>query len=202
MAVSNVARWVRGALAYGSSISQAELARALGKRLRRDYDRSMVQKMAGGDSKVSAEEMLAIEGNYRVPGTGQALSKVATVPEISWVSAGKLADTGEPVPTDEAKTHWIADLGAGDYFALRVVGDSMDRVSPDGSVIIVDRADRELVPGKYYVFSLRGEATFKTWEPRPPHFAPYSTNHSNKPEFLGKRDFIVVGRVRRTLLDL
>ena len=32
----------------------------------------------------------------------------------------------------------------------------MDRVSPDGSIIVVDRNHRDLIHGRYYVFSVRG----------------------------------------------
>ena len=37
----------------------------------------------------------------------------------------------------------------------------MDRVSPDGSIIVVNKAERELMNGRPYVFSLRGETTYK-----------------------------------------
>lgn len=123
------------------------------------------------------------------------------VPLISWVSAGRLTDaavddTGDHVP--------VAGLGRGEFLALRVIGDSMDRVSPDGSIIIVDRTAREPVNGRYYVFSIRGEATFKVFRSGDPaYLAPHSTNPENRPIFIkGKRDLQVVGRVRRTILDL
>jgi len=125
------------------------------------------------------------------------------VPVLSWVSAGQLAE-GESTPSGEGKTIPVAGLSRGDYFALRVVGDSMDRYSPEGSFIIVNRAETKLVPGKPFVFGLRGEATYKLWRPGPPpRLAPYSTNPANEPIFPDqKRKVFVVGRVRRTILDL
>jgi phage repressor protein C with HTH and peptisase S24 domain len=100
----------------------------------------------------------------------------------------------------------FADLGRGEWFALRVEddADSMDRVSPPGSIIIVNKADRQLRSGRFYVFSLDGETTFKMWQDGDaPYLAPYSTNPLHKPLFIGKRrNFDVIGRVKRTVLDL
>jgi SOS-response transcriptional repressor LexA len=128
---------------------------------------------------------------------------VASVPLLSWVSAGKLADAHSQIPVEDVPLLAFADLGRGDFFALRVSGDSMDRVSPDGSVIVVNRAERNLVAGRAYVFAVRGETTYKLWHADPVYLAPYSTNPSNQPIFLKKRrDLYVIGRVRRTVLDL
>ena len=81
----------------------------------------------------------------------------------------------------------------------------MDRLSPDGSVIIVNQADRTLVAGRAYVISRRGEATFKLWRSDPPRFAPCSTNPVHEPVFVKSKEAaqgMVVGRVKRTVLDL
>jgi len=86
---------------------------------------------------------------------------VVRVPVLSWVSAGRLADASTQVPAGDAPLVPIADLRPGEYFALKVSGDSMDRVSPDGSVIVIDRGDRQLKDGKFYVFAIGGETTFK-----------------------------------------
>jgi hypothetical protein len=70
-------------------------------------------------------------------------------------------------------------------------------------VIIVNRADRELKAGNCYVFALRGDTTFKIWQPEPARLEPHSTNPVHKTVFIRKnRDFEVVGRVKRTMLDL
>jgi SOS-response transcriptional repressor LexA len=125
------------------------------------------------------------------------------VPVISWVSAGRLADPQSPVPLEDAKWMSFNDLPVGDYFGLRVKGDSMDRVSPEGSVIIVNRREREKTIGKAYVFAVRGETTYKVWRNEPERLAPFSTNPANEPIFPRKdADYEVIGRVRRTVLDL
>lgn len=128
---------------------------------------------------------------------------IARVPLISWVSAGDLADAESRVPLDDVPMLAVADLGRGNFFALRVEGDSMDRLSPPGSIIIVNRADRELMPARSYVFSVRGETTYKRWQPDPDRIEPYSTNPAHQAIFIKRhRDLAVVGRVWRTVLDL
>ena len=126
------------------------------------------------------------------------------VPLISWVSAGKLAHPGEQIPVEDVKMLAFADLGRGEFFALTVEGDSMDRLSPDGSVIVVNRAEREPIAGKPYVFWHRTEGTtYKLWHANPDYLAPHSWNGGHTPIFFKKRrDLEIVGRVRRTLLDL
>lgn len=108
------------------------------------------------------------------------------------------------MPVEDVPLLAFADLGRGEFFALRVEGDSMDRWSPDGSVIVVNRADREPVNGKAYVFFHKTEGTtYKLWHAEPEYLEPHSTNPANKPIFIKrKKDLEVVGRVRRTVLDL
>ncbi len=50
---------------------------------------------------------------------------------------------------------------------------------------------------------MRGETTYKMWHAEPAYLAPYSTNPANQPIIVTrKRDLNVIGRVRRTVLDL
>jgi SOS-response transcriptional repressor LexA len=129
--------------------------------------------------------------------------EIVSVPLLSWVSAGQLTDATSQIQVEDVPLLAFADLGRGEFFALQVQGDSMDRISPDGSTIVVNRADRELVTGRCYVFSVRGATTYKRWNAEPPYLAPYSTNPTHQPVFIRRlRDMEVVGRVRRTMLNL
>ncbi len=84
-----------------------------------------------------------------------------SVPLISWVQAGNwesIIDTlavgeGERIETTyKAKKH---------TYALRVQGDSMESMFPDGCIIIVEPEDNPL-PGQYVIVRQNGdEATFK-----------------------------------------
>lgn len=201
---SNIAQWVAAAMAHADNMSQAELGRRLAGRLRTGFDRSKVQKMLADLREVSAEEMLAIEEITGYPAPAEARTSLVPVPLVDWVSAGKLAELSSQLPFEKIPLLAFADLGHGDFFATKVKGDSMDRISPEGSIIIVDRNDKQLVSGKCYVFSIKGETTFKMYQSDdPPYLAPYSTNPINKPIFPKKKnDWEIVGRVKRTLLDL
>lgn len=125
------------------------------------------------------------------------------VPIVSWVSAGQLMEAGEIVPEDDEWVH-TSGLRGSRYFATRVRGDSMDRYSPEGSVIIVDAEDRDPKPGKAYVFSVDGETTYKLYEDDPViRLEPHSTNPFHKPIFpKDLRRLAVIGRVVRSMLDI
>ncbi|RWB29621.1 MAG: transcriptional regulator [Mesorhizobium sp.] len=125
------------------------------------------------------------------------------VPVISMVSAGNLRDQPGVTSSDIERWIHVADVPAGDWIALGVDGDSMNRIAPDGSTILVNRADDRLIDGKYYVFSLGGgEATFKRYKREPkPLLQPFSTNpdHVSIP---ATDDLYVFGRARRVITDL
>jgi SOS-response transcriptional repressor LexA len=201
---ANIAQWVAAAMQFADDMSQAELARRLETRLRVGFDRSKVQKILKGTRAVSADEMLAIEEVTGFPAPAEARSALVPVPLVDWVSASKLSDIASQLPVEKVPLLAFADLGQGDFFATRVVGDSMDRLSPEGSIIIVDRNDKQLVGGKCYVFAHKGETTFKMYQADdPPYLAPYSTNPANKPIFPKKKaEWEIIGRVKRTVLDL
>lgn len=126
----------------------------------------------------------------------------ARAPIISWVSAGQLHEAVDLSAAHEGHTIPVGGLGNGEYFGLTVSGDSMNRVSPEGSIIIVDANDRELQAGQPYIFSIRGEATYKRWQPSPPRLEPDSWLPHDTIFLDGTNAMFVVGRVRRTMLDL
>lgn len=144
---------------------------------------------------------------FRDPGSDVAsdsdepIGAIRQMPMISTVAAGQLADPSAPIE-GEFITLEIGGLPAGDYFATTVEGDSMDRISPPGSIIVVDRSDRDLLPGRRYVFARRGKTTFKRYERDPvPRLVPESTNPSHDQIFpRSDEEWDVVGRVRMTML--
>lgn len=125
---------------------------------------------------------------------------VFAVPVLSMVSAGELMRDDL---SDEALAMLrVSDLPPGDWIALKVQGDSMDRISPPESVILVNRKDQRLVPNALYVIAdEEGNATYKRYRPGPPaRFEPVSTNTNLEPIF-PQHDPKIIGRVRRTILD-
>lgn len=126
------------------------------------------------------------------------------VPHISWVSAGTFAASDAVMPTDDFDKIVVADLPPGDWVALTVKGDSMDRISPDGSVILVNRRDKRLVHNACYIVQDgEGGATYKRYRHGPMRFEPVSTNPVHEPIFPDS-DYppAIFGRVGRSYLNL
>lgn len=119
---------------------------------------------------------------------------------ISWVSAGKLLR--DDVAEDILDVLVATALPKGEWIALRVDGDSMDRISPPGSVIFINTKDKRLIANALYVIADEdGNATYKRYRPGPPpRFEPVSTNGNLEPIF-PENEPAIIGRVRRTMLD-
>lgn len=130
----------------------------------------------------------------------------SVVPLLSWVSAGKLAEVDTVVNIDSKRHISVAALPAGDWIALEVRGDSMDRVAADGSLILVNRLDDRLKDEAFYVFATTdtGDATFKRYRAGTRsngRLQPFSTNpdHETIPITEAMK---CIGRVRRVITDL
>lgn len=165
------------------------------------------------DAAIAMGKVLGVNGQWIFDGKGpkaptpsksQEPQKVTEVPLLDHVAAGRLTAPDSQIPLWEVPLLEFANLGAGDFFALRVNGTSMDRLSPDGSIILVNRRDRALISGKCYIFSVKGEVTYKRWQGGDPAYLdPYSTDASHRPIFVRrKQDLDVIGRVVKTVLDL
>lgn len=167
----------------------------------RDYTYRSAQKYAKA-FKTTAEWLMDGEREEEDLGPQQAREAVL----LSWVGAGQLGPVA-PIESIEAVGRIAVDrLPPGDWVALQVEGSSMDRIAVDGSTIIVNRRDKRLVSGKFYVFIAKdGEATFKRYRANPARYAPYSTDPDEEPiypELEPERDWQVFGRVHRVLTDI
>lgn len=133
-------------------------------------------------------------------------SPIIRAPLLSWVSAGALVKPDVTV-IDLSHVKWVAAIGLkpGDWIALRVEGDSMDRISPPDSIIFVNLKDRRLVPNACYVIEdvETGGTTYKRYRPDPDRWEPVSQNKKHKALILDEgRSPRIIGRVKRTVLDL
>jgi len=128
-------------------------------------------------------------------------STAVLIPVISTVAAGQLADPETQI-TGDFPTITLSGLEPGDYFATEVEGTSMNRISPPGSTIIVNRRETELIRGRRYIFSRRGKTTYKKYETNPARLEPETTDPEANPTIFPRSDdeWIVIGRVRVTLL--
>jgi len=122
---------------------------------------------------------------------------IVRAPLISWVEAGELSDVTDPYRAGDAEEWVPISHRHENLIALRVKGDSMNLVAPEGSVIIVDLNDRDPMDGKHYVFKHGDRATFKTYRIGPPAcLQPQSSDPDYGP--ISPQDgFEIVGRVIR-----
>ncbi len=133
---------------------------------------------------------------------GHGSVSLVMVPLVSWVSAGDLAAPDVAIDFDDVPRLAFTDLPPGDWIALDVSGDSMNRISPHGSRILANRRDRRLVPNACYVIALEsGEATYKRYRPDPDRFEPVSTNIDHEPIF-PEGPMRIIGRVKRSIIDM
>lgn len=149
--------------------------------------------------KVTLDWLLRGKG----PGPGEEIPEVSSsvdIPIISWVSAGDLQR--DDLSDEQIGSLTFGPLDKGDWIALRVKGDSMDKVSPPDSIILVNRADKKLVPNACYVIDDgEGYATYKRYRPSPDRFEPVSMNENHHPIFPENMPTII-GRVWRSILEM
>jgi len=119
---------------------------------------------------------------------------------ISWVAAGGMAEVIDNFEPGDAED-WI-DYPAkhSKIIALKVRGNSMNRISPEGSIIIVDLLQREMSANRLYVVKIGDDATYKRYRDNPPRLEPESTE-SHDTIFLGGEEVQPIGRVIRTMID-
>ncbi len=132
-----------------------------------------------------------------------APAMVARLPLVSWVAAGNWADAIDNFQPGDAET-WIETtrhVGAS-AFALRVRGDSMEPLCPNGAVIVVD-PEREADNGSLVVVRLEddAEATFKklVMEGGRRFLAPINPRY---PVLEVDGPAVICGVVRQILIDL
>lgn len=206
--VSDLARRIQERLdALGKSPRSASLEAGGSSDLLRGVLRGRVKSLKG-DNATKLAEVLGVSVEWLLTGQGSApahnparLGARVDVPLISWVSAGKMSF---PDISDEIIGHvQEGDLDPeGDWIALKVVGDSMDRISPPESIIFVDRSDKVLVPNACYVISNGdGEATYKRFRSNPMRFEPVSTNPAHEPIY-PRQEPLIVGRVKKSTIQM
>jgi SOS-response transcriptional repressor LexA len=154
-----------------AGISQRELARRSG------LSQQLISKLENGLVESTTEvfplaEALAVDARWLATGRGEMLARggdsekpsaSAYVPLISWVAAGNWRELAEPgSPDEEPRLIPVTCRVSRSAYALKVQGDSMEPVFPNGSIIIVDPAG-DARQGAYVVMRLDDakEATFK-----------------------------------------
>lgn len=132
-------------------------------------------------------------GNDDPPYVPEGAQPVTPIPLLGDVPAGNWREavrkTHHFIPAPEAGIPKSA-------YALKVVGDSMDKVVRDGATIIIDPTDLDLFDRSYFVVRNRdGETTFKQYLDGPARLVPCSTNPEHKTTLLGSEELTILGRV-------
>jgi SOS-response transcriptional repressor LexA len=127
---------------------------------------------------------------------------VTDVPKVSWVSAGELTEQAGVERLTDFPTVAAIDLPDGEWIALEVEGNSMNKISPPGSIIFVNLKDKRLAHNACYVIADEtGAATYKRYrQNEKPPFQPVSYDKIDAPIFQGQ--VTVVGRVRRSIINM
>lgn len=180
----------------------SDVSLALAEKLR--DQRRMAEQLAAqriAVARANAQARLQSKSTGADPSKYSDKPQLIDVPLVSWVSAGKMSFPD--VSEDMVEILRVSDLEpAADWIALRVVGDSMDRISPPESIIFVDRSDKVLVPNACYVISNGdGEATYKRFRSNPMRFEPVSTNPAHEPIY-PTREPLIVGRVKKSTIEM
>ncbi len=117
------------------------------------------------------EDLVAPEGRAAEPVLRAPIVDVSELDDLDRVAAE--APHGS-APLDEPVAHAVA---------VPLLDNSMDRVAPLGSLLVIDRDDRRLADGEIYLVRHGGRFLCRRWRARPPALMPDSveTGHPELP---------------------
>ena len=115
------------------------------------------------------------------------------IPLISWSVLSHLTETNSFYSPAQAEELIVTPPNSRNFIALRIQGDSMGKIAPDESIIIVDLSDRLLQSGRYYVFNHYGDTMFKQFHDEPARLEDDNTNSCAT--IFYSDDIRVIGRV-------
>lgn len=160
-----------------------------------------VTEMLKGERRIQQQEMFKLAQwlglsddddkpeHYRPDGamSVKSIPLLGEVPGGPWREAVRKSHHSIPAP--EAGMPESA-------YALKVTGDSMDKIVGDGATIIIDPEDKDLFDKWLYVVrNGDGEVTFKQYRERPARLVPCSHNPAHLVIAVTDRDYEIVGRV-------
>jgi repressor LexA len=151
--------------------------------------------------KIQHHEMIAIERalaakRAEMEGTDSGAFDTTPLPKIPLLGDVPAGSPQEAIEIS-GKWHPVTDPDTPPRaYALRIKGDSMDKLVPDGATITVDPDDRDLWDGAQYVVRTQdGEATFKEYHANPARLVPLSNNPAHTAIKLGDEPIEILGRV-------
>lgn len=198
-----IARVTQRAKELGLSMRKVSLLSGHGPDLVRDWTRPGKAVLPRLDSIQKIAQVLNVSAGWLAFGekASENNSESIQIPIISWVAASPFAETGFIEHQANAARISVQGLKPATYFALTVHGDSMNRVAPEGTTIVVNASAKELLPRKFYIFQKGEKATFKRFMSNPDRLEPYSTNPLHEAMSIDE-ETVVIGQVVRVITDL
>jgi SOS-response transcriptional repressor LexA len=179
-------RWIDG-----GKVTQKEVADELGVKPPR------INEVLNGKRKIQPREMPVLA--HYLDMTKTTNSTVRQIKRIGLVPAGSLREA-------LAEATGVLDVSASlpsGVFALKVDGESMNKVAPFGADVIVDPDDKSLFAGDLYVVGDgAGDVTFKRFMQDPARLVPMSDDPSFTDIALGSQPVEIIGRVVSVALGL
>ena len=169
------------------------------------WEKGQIPKRTLWSSIAEAAKVSPAEFFYGIESDeGSEKADLIRVPVVSRLAASHFDDVSYVLTEEDVERYTHERLPPGDWIAFYVVGDSMNRVAPDGSMALVNRNARELLNEQYYAVALTsGGATFKRFRSPPRRLEPDSTNGSHATIFFDSPEEIdVIGRVERIVNNL
>lgn len=216
--------WLKSALDH-AHIGQAPLSRKLTAEIGRNIDRAAVNKMVKGGRGISADELLAIAKITGYPAPTSTPNEIADLGDANvkvtikgFVQAGSWSENEEWSGDDwtDIQIAPVPEYPGIKLNACRVRGDSMDKVYPEGTVLVwinIIEAMEAPQSGKRYIVrqerndGAEYETTVKTYVEN--STGKWLMAESNNPEFQGPiklangtADTVqIIGRVVRSIRE-
>ena len=123
---------------------------------------------------------------------------IQSVPIISWIDAESVLSPRQKYDFKEKTNGYVpVTYQRKTLFALPIVNNIMERVAPEGSLIVVDFNEKILIPNGYFVVRHNGKVLFRKFENKPRRLEPDSS-YLYKTVFI-KQKIDVIGRVIQIL---
>lgn len=168
--------------------------------------RSQASRILSGEQRMRLDEVPVLaavlevselEILYRAGLWNGTRPPIVTAPLLSSVEAGNFAETPPEQPPRRDRSI-LVEYFRPTVFALEVKGDSMNKVAPEDSIVVVDYMARDVNDGDLCVVRRYGEATFKRYreDAHGKRLEPDSTNPRHTPIFATEDEPIeIIGQV-------
>jgi transcriptional regulator with XRE-family HTH domain len=182
-----------------ASMSQVELANKVG------LSQAQIQRLEAGDRSLKIETLEKIAAALCVD-LSEVIFKSQPFP-YRHIPIRGFVNAGAPMVVFDDITDYETvafDTDRGDFFALKVQGESMNRVAPNNSIIIVD--PKEIEPEKLHrqpvVAFQDGEVLFKMWDQNAKTFRPNSSIENEFDLIPAKYGMKILGKVLAFIVRL